>query len=178
MNCQDSLILSLDIANSTIHSGTNMTFTLTIQNYLDIPNQVNVTSFPLLPSGVDPNSDAYSRDMLPSFPPCGLTPFNDYDPAFVMVYNSSGSPVTLTNPAIPGLVSCLYGGPPTYHFGPSQALSETFTVGGYRITGRQTSALTPISGYVQFNPGKYTIVAFDAFGDSVILPFTVTASPK
>jgi len=55
------------------------------------------------------------------------------------------------------------------------------TVSGLNVSwapSGKTTTLTPLSCYLQFSPGKYTLVAFDAFGDSVVIPFAVTAAPK
>ena len=73
---------------------------------------------------------------------------------------------------------CVSIGTPTYSFAASQALSTTLNIGGYWSVPHQgDTPIQGISGFQHFSPGHYTMVAFDAFGDSVILPFTVTASP-
>jgi hypothetical protein len=191
-NCQESITLFVGIGDTTLKSGGNLTISLSVQNNVNSPRQINATGFPLLPSGANPNNGGYYFYTLPSIPVCGLSPFDAPVPAFVMIYNSSGSPLLLNNPSngisipvtflatnsstgVSSFVMCLSLGSPTYHFGSSQALSTTINMGGYWTSPRQTTALTPIASFQHFSPGKYTLVAFDAFGDSVILPFTVMA---
>jgi DNA-binding transcriptional ArsR family regulator len=177
-NCQEGLTLSLGIGNITVPSGTNLTISLLVRNDLNAPTQINATVFPLLPFGTNPNNGGYYDYTLPNIPLCGLSPLDAPVPAFVMIFNSSGSPLLLSNPSNSGLECSVYLGPSTYHFGAGSALGTTLSIGGYWSVPRQgDTPLQGISGYLQFSPGKYTLVAFDAFGDSVILPFTVTESP-
>ena len=192
-NCQESITLYLGIGNTTLKSGANLTISLSVRNNVNSPRQINTTGFPLLPSGANPNNGGYYYYYtLPGIPVCGLSPVDAPVPAFVMIYNSSGDPLFLNNPSsgIPVTLSvstsgsstgtffvmCLSLGPPTYSFAASQALSTTINVGGYWSVPRQGGTpLQGVSGYQHFSPGKYTLVAFDAFGDSVVLPFTVTS---
>jgi len=194
-NCQESLTLSLGMGNTTVPSGTNLTISLSVQNNLNVPRQLNTTGYPLLPYGANPNNGGYYYYTLPNIPFCGLSPLDAPVPAFVMVYNSSGDPLLLNNPTsgIPihfsvsvtnssagtteVVLLCASIGTPTFGFAASQALSTTLNIGGYWTAPHQTTALVPIASFQHFSPGHYTMVAFDAFGDSVILPFSVTASP-
>jgi len=195
-NCQESLTLSLGMGNTTVPSGTNLTISLSLQNNLNVPRQLNTTGYPLLPYGANANNGGYYYYTIPNIPFCGLSPLDAPVPAFVMIYNSSGDPLLLNDPTsgIPihfsvsitnttagtteTVLLCVSIGAPVYDFAASQALSTTLNIGGYWTAPQQTTALAPIASFQHFRPGHYTLVAFDAFGDSVVLPFTVTASPS
>ena len=90
--------MSLGMGNTTVPSGSNLTISLSLQNNLNAPRQINTTGFPLLPYGANPNNGGYYYYTLPNIPFCGLSPLDAPVPAFVMIYNSSGDPLLLNNP--------------------------------------------------------------------------------
>ena len=184
-NCQESLTLSLGMGNTTVPSGTNLTISLSLQNNLNAPRQLNTTGYPLLPYGANPNNGGYWYYTLPNIPFCGLSPLDTPVPAFVMVYNSSGDPLLLNDPSngVPihfsvsitntsagtGQITllCLSIGAPVYDFAASQALSTTINIGGYwsiprqgntQIQGSQGSS-TSARATTRWSPSTHSVTA-------------------
>ena len=146
---------------------------------MPLPNPGRITAeFPNLPGGLSIGSFAFFDYILPVVPSsCGGFP-SAYIPAFVAIYNSSGSPQVLTDaspnifvsscPAAspsPGLCDC-------YWFAPLQTKSESLSVGG---VWHSPNAKEPWvnATYAMFAPGNYTMIAFDWWGQTAVQNFTV-----
>jgi plastocyanin len=175
-DCQ--LGITLGVATNTgppyVPVGFNETFHLSLTNDLGMARNVNYTSFPPLPDGVNPSSAVGEDYILPLLPPCaGIFPSTSgYVPAFIAVYNSSGAQLQL-NDSPPSLVSCV--SLPSNHyrsFNASQTINETLSLGGF-YTSTDASEPWLNATYSQFGPGDYTVVAFDPWNQTADLNFSV-----
>jgi hypothetical protein len=169
-DCSRGLTLGLS-ASPTIAQGSNQTVTVSVSNDLGGPNTVSYTSFPSLPNGVTVSNLADDAYLLPLLPGCAY--FGGQVPAyFFMVLNASGHPMQL-NDEPPIVVSCLSSGPPkSYSFTASQAISSEISVGGY-WTSPDANEPWVNATYHQFPPGGYTLLAFDPWGQTVEVNFSV-----
>jgi len=88
------------------------------------------------------------------------------------VLNASGYPMQL-NDEPPSVSSCLSSGPPkSYSFTASETVSSEISIGGY-WTSHDTNEPWVNATYHQFSAGSYTLLAFDPWGQTVELNFSV-----
>jgi hypothetical protein len=162
--------LTLGISDRpTIAAGSNQTIHLLLSNELNA-RSINFTSFPTLP-GLNPSDQNELDYLLPAQSECSFPP-PGYAPMFMALLNASGDPMQLSD-APPNTLACLSSPSTSYSFGPSQTVSEQFSVGGY-WTSVDHSQPWINATYSEFSPGSYTIVAFDAWGQLAELDFTVS----
>jgi hypothetical protein len=160
-------------APSSVPTGANETITISLTNLLPVPRQTRYTGFPNLPHGLYPYQTWY---VLPLNGGCTYGPTGP-EPAFIVIYNESGAPVQL-NVASPSLVTCAEsatsasGASNYYQFAPFQSISESVSIGGH-WTSQDASEPWINATYSSFAPGIYTIVAFDLWGQTASLNFTV-----
>jgi len=171
-------------ADHAIPTGSNLTIRLSLINGLPLPNPGIITNlrFPDLPGDLTFGSLTWGEYVLPIFPAgCGGFP-SGYFPAFVAIYNQSGSPQLLNDlPPWYWEASCpaATGGTSQYNynwFAPFQTKSVSISVGGFWHSPNTTEPWANAT-YGKFAPGNYTITAFDAWGQMAELNFTVDSRP-
>jgi hypothetical protein len=154
-----------------VATGQNETFQVSLTNELATSRNVNYTGAPTLPYGLDPASPEALDYVLPLQPACGYPSSPSFEPAFVVVYNESGSPLLLSD-AAPSALACVSNAKNYYEFSAFQTLSENISVGGYWTSPNPSDPWTNAT-YHQFSPGVYTVVAFDPWEGMIELNFTV-----
>jgi hypothetical protein len=158
-----------------VSAGLNETFYVSLTNDLTTPSNVSYIGFPALPHGLNFTLAQSLVYVLPLLPACGFPSSTSYEPAFIVVYNPSGSPVQL-NDSPPSELPCISGPGQLYHpFNASQTISQAISIGGY-WTSTDASEPWVNATYHQSSPGNYTVVAFDPWGQTAELNFTVTLS--
>jgi hypothetical protein len=176
-NCGVGVALILGLRNESIPHGSSEIFTIALRNDLDYPDTANMTGVPSIIDGFNASRFNLFNYTLPQIPLCG---YGDHDssgapPAFLMIFNSSGYPVRLSNlqEIYP---SCPYLGRPAWAFNASQTDQETLNVNGsWQKTGLNASASS--LSYSDLAPGRYTAVAIDEWGDQAAVSFTVGPFP-
>lgn len=174
-----SLGLSVDrsIPDVLFRPGSNLTIRLSLANGLPLPNPGRMTAdFPSLPGGLTLFKGGFFDYILPVLPSsCGGFP-SGYIPAFLAIYNMSGSPQVLTDAppnlfisscpaATPGMCQC-------YWFAPFETKTETIIVGGVWHSPVANEPWVNAT-YANFTPGSYTVIAFDWWGQTAEQNFTV-----
>lgn len=171
-NCQLGITLAL-ATNLGVSMGQNVTVSVSLTNDLAIPENINYTGPPILPHGPDLTSTSAVDYMLPIPPSCGYPSVPTYEPAFIVLYNGSGSPMHLSN-SPPSILDCISSlGQFSHPFEASQTISETLSIGGYWTSPNGNEPWVNAT-YSQFSPSHYTVVAFDPWGQFTELNFTVS----
>ena len=173
-----TLSLGLEIsANHTVDIGSNLTIQLSLTNALPWPNPGRITglNFPTLPGGLAFGPFSFFEHVLPVLPgSCSGFP-SGYIPAFVAIYNQSGSP-QLLNDAPPSITSCpaatSSGLCDCIWFVPFQTKTESISIGGFWHSSNSNEPWFNAT-YGKFTDGMYSIIAFDVWGQTAKQSFTV-----
>ena len=165
-NCQLGVTLLLGIRETTVPTGTNETFYVSMRNDLPVNNTLSRLGSVSLPH-INESSPGAIDDVLPA------VFCRPSVPAWIIIYNQSGLPVQLSA-AQPIITLCseTANNGPTFEFAPSQTLTQTLSVGGY-LHSPDAAAPWENATFSQFSPGQYTVLAYDQWSPTVSLNFTV-----
>ena len=170
-DCQLGITLGL-ATNPYVLAGNNQSFHVSIKNDLPTPNHANFTGFPPLPNILNPSlTSLYSE---PALPQCSSLGFPI---GYIVVYNESGYPLALQNPIIGTLTALCTALPGLQNstMDAYQTVTGSFSIGGYWSIPNINQFLVNDS-YRLFGPARYTVVAFDAWGQLAELNFTVLSN--
>ena len=168
-----TLGITLGLAGTQIVAfGQNNSVHVSLTNDQAALRNVNYTGLPALPHGFNPASSEAFDYVLPLQPSCGYPSTAGFEPAFIVVYNASGSPLQMSDSPL-SVVNCISSAKNYHTFNASQTLSEAISVRGYWASPNPSEPWINAT-YHQFSSGNYTIIAFDLWGQLAELNFSVS----